>query len=87
MRVLVTGASGLLGRAVYQQFKKNGHEGKLVLHYRPLSLHYLNEVNFWRIVIGIAHSRAKGDLYKVCGQEYCIFHLFYFLLKGQPSSI
>lgn len=27
MRVLVTGASGLLGRAVYQQFKKNGHEG------------------------------------------------------------
>ncbi|KAI9286881.1 RmlD-like substrate binding domain-containing protein [Umbelopsis sp. AD052] len=26
MRVLVTGASGLLGRAVYQNFKKNGHE-------------------------------------------------------------
>jgi len=42
MRVLVTGASGLLGRAVYQQFKKNGHE-----------------------VIGTAHSRAKGDLYKL----------------------
>ncbi|GAB5591353.1 hypothetical protein Unana1_06253 [Umbelopsis nana] len=42
MRVLVTGASGLLGRAVYEQFKKNGHE-----------------------VIGIAHSRAKGDLYKL----------------------
>ncbi|KAJ2963417.1 hypothetical protein NQZ79_g1577 [Umbelopsis isabellina] len=26
MKVLVTGASGLLGRAVYQHFKKNGHE-------------------------------------------------------------
>ncbi|KAG2182520.1 hypothetical protein INT43_007451 [Umbelopsis isabellina] len=26
MKVLITGASGLLGRAVYQQFKKNGHE-------------------------------------------------------------
>lgn len=46
MRVLITGASGLLGRAVYQQFKKNGHKGNLVLHYGPLSLHYLNEVNF-----------------------------------------
>ncbi|CAM0138405.1 hypothetical protein VKS41_002956 [Umbelopsis sp. WA50703] len=26
MKVFVTGASGLLGRAVYQQLKKNGHE-------------------------------------------------------------
>jgi uncharacterized protein YbjT (DUF2867 family) len=29
MKVFVTGASGLLGRAVYQQLKKNGHEGKV----------------------------------------------------------
>ncbi|RUS25239.1 hypothetical protein BC938DRAFT_472442 [Jimgerdemannia flammicorona] len=26
MRVLITGASGLLGRAVYNEFKENGHE-------------------------------------------------------------
>ena len=28
MRVLVTGASGLLGRAVAAEFKNAGHEGK-----------------------------------------------------------
>lgn len=27
MRVLVTGASGLLGRAVVTEFKNSGHEG------------------------------------------------------------
>ncbi|CAO3569867.1 unnamed protein product [Mortierella alpina] len=42
MRVLVTGASGLLGRAVAAEFKKSGHE-----------------------VIGVAFSRAKGDLKKL----------------------
>ncbi|GJJ76460.1 dTDP-4-dehydrorhamnose reductase [Entomortierella parvispora] len=42
MRVLVTGASGLLGRAVAAEFKNAGHE-----------------------VIGIAFTRAKGDLKKL----------------------
>ncbi|KAF9365280.1 Methionine adenosyltransferase 2 subunit beta [Mortierella sp. NVP85] len=42
MRVLVTGASGLLGRAVVAEFKNSGHE-----------------------VIGVAFSRAKGDLKKL----------------------
>ncbi|KAG0044237.1 hypothetical protein BGZ83_010510 [Gryganskiella cystojenkinii] len=42
MRVLVTGASGLLGRAVAAEFKNSGHE-----------------------VIGVAFSRAKGDLKKL----------------------
>ncbi|KAG0210820.1 hypothetical protein BGX28_008956 [Mortierella sp. GBA30] len=42
MRVLVTGASGLLGRAVVAEFQNSGHE-----------------------VIGIAFSRAKGDLKKL----------------------
>ncbi|KAF9297733.1 hypothetical protein BGZ74_009673 [Mortierella antarctica] len=42
MRVIVTGASGLLGRAVAKEFKDAGHE-----------------------VIGLAFSRAKGDLKKL----------------------
>ncbi|KAF9127815.1 hypothetical protein BGW39_005604 [Mortierella sp. 14UC] len=42
MRVLVTGASGLLGRAVVSEFKNAGHE-----------------------VVGVAFSRAKGDLKKL----------------------
>ncbi|KAG9066052.1 hypothetical protein KI688_001271 [Linnemannia hyalina] len=42
MRVLVTGASGLLGRAVVTEFKNAGHE-----------------------VVGVAFSRAKGDLKKL----------------------
>ncbi|KAI7816663.1 hypothetical protein BC939DRAFT_468324 [Gamsiella multidivaricata] len=42
MRVLVTGASGLLGRAVVSEFKNSGHE-----------------------VIGVAFSRAQGDLKKL----------------------
>ncbi|KAF9950010.1 hypothetical protein BGZ70_001540 [Mortierella alpina] len=42
MHILVTGASGLLGRAVVAEFKKSGHE-----------------------VIGVAFSRAKGDLKKL----------------------
>lgn len=29
MKVLVTGASGLLGRAVVEEFQQAGHEGKL----------------------------------------------------------
>ncbi|KAF9545771.1 hypothetical protein EC957_010519 [Mortierella hygrophila] len=42
MRVLITGASGLLGRAVVTEFKNAGHE-----------------------VVGVAFSRAKGDLKKL----------------------
>ncbi|KAF9319889.1 hypothetical protein BG003_007881 [Podila horticola] len=42
MRVIVTGASGLLGRAVAKEFKDAGHE-----------------------VVGLAFSRAKGDLKKL----------------------
>ncbi|KAF9407519.1 hypothetical protein BGZ94_002665 [Podila epigama] len=42
MRVVVTGASGLLGRAVVKEFKDAGHE-----------------------VVGVAFSRAKGDLKKL----------------------
>ncbi|KAF8938661.1 hypothetical protein BGZ58_000399 [Dissophora ornata] len=42
MRVLVTGASGLLGRAVVTEFKNSGHE-----------------------VVGVAFSRANGDLKKL----------------------
>ena len=42
-KVLVTGASGLLGRAIYKEFK--GHAG-------------------WE-TMGLAFTRAKGDLVKV----------------------
>lgn len=42
MRVIVTGASGILGTAVYDAFKGAGYE-----------------------VLGLAHSRPKGDLVKL----------------------
>ncbi|KZT23720.1 NAD(P)-binding protein [Neolentinus lepideus HHB14362 ss-1] len=42
MKVIVTGASGVLGTAVYAAFKKGGHE-----------------------VLGLANSRATGELKKV----------------------
>ncbi|EPQ52149.1 NAD P-binding protein [Gloeophyllum trabeum ATCC 11539] len=57
MKVLVTGASGLLGSAVYNAFKQAGHD-----------------------VLGLAHSRATGDLKKVDltdkGQVEAVFREF-----------
>lgn len=42
MKIIVTGASGVLGTAVYDAFSTSGHE-----------------------VLGLAHSRPKGDLVKL----------------------
>ncbi|KAF9189975.1 hypothetical protein BGZ51_009037 [Haplosporangium sp. Z 767] len=47
MRVIVTGASGLLGRAVTTEFKNAGHE-----------------------VVGVAFSRAQGDLKKLDLEDF-----------------
>jgi FlaA1/EpsC-like NDP-sugar epimerase len=59
-RVLITGASGLLGRAIYSYLTDSEFQAKY-----PLSSSQAAVSDFKCNVLGLCHSRVKGNLRKI----------------------
>lgn len=84
MKVVVTGASGLLGRAVKSEFTKTGHQGNSI----PQSIRCHGYIANWRVwlVIGTALSRAgKDGLVKV--QETHFNRSHFWIISSNAANL
>ena len=63
LNVLITGASGLLGRTIYRYFKDDAYQRKYPINAA------LNEKFAWK-VLGLCNSRVRGDLQKLDISDY-----------------
>ena len=64
LNVLVTGASGLLGRTVYKYFKDGSFRSKY-----PINKSLSSDTFSWNC-LGLCNSRVRGDLRKLDISNY-----------------